>query len=62
MIEVTERKIKRGPHRGTVELERAIRNYLAVYNQSPTPFVWHKAADQIIESAGRNRIHDSGHH
>jgi transposase len=60
---LTERQIKRGSHRSTVELERAIRDYLAVYNQNPTPFVWHKTADQIIESVGRfcTRINDSGH-
>jgi len=50
---LTERQIKRGSHRSTIELERAIRDYLAVYNQNPTPFVWHKTADQIIESVGR---------
>jgi len=60
---LTERQIKRGSHRSTIELERAIRDYLAVYNQNPTPFVWHKTADQIIESVGRfcTRINDSGH-
>ncbi len=60
---LTERQIKRGSHRSTVELERAIRDYLAVYNQSPTPFIWHKTADQIIESVGRfcTRINDSVH-
>lgn len=44
---LSERQTKRGPHRSTVELERAIRDYLAVYNQSPTLFVWHKTADRI---------------
>ena len=60
---LTERQIKRGSHRSTRELESAIRDYLAVYNQNPTPFVWHKTADQIIESVGRfcTRINDSGH-
>lgn len=60
---LTERQIKRGSHRSTIELERAIRDYLAVYNQNPTPFVWHKTADQIIESVGRfcTRINDSVH-
>ena len=60
---LSERQIKRGSHRSTVELERAIRDYLAVYNQSPTPFVWHKSADQIIASVGQfcTRINDSVH-
>jgi len=60
---LTERQIKRGSHRSTVELEGAIRHYLDLYNADPTPFVWHKTADQIIESVGRFcvRINDSGH-
>jgi transposase len=60
---LSERQIKRGSHRSTIELEQAIRHYLAVYNQEPTPFVWHKTADQIIESVGRfcKRINDSVH-
>jgi transposase len=60
---LSQRQIKRGSHRSTVELEKAIRHYLTVYNQSPTPFVWHKTADQIIESVGRfcKRINESVH-
>jgi transposase len=60
---LSARQIKRGSHRSTVELENAIRNYLAIHNQDPKPFVWHKSADQIIESVGRfcKRINDSVH-
>jgi transposase len=60
---LSQRQIKRGSHRSTVELEQAIRHYLAIYNKNPTPFVWHKSADQIIESVGRfcKRINDSVH-
>ena len=60
---LSERQIKRGSHRSTNELEQAIRHYLTVYNQEPTPFVWHKTADQIIASVGRfcTRINDSVH-
>ena len=60
---LSERKIKRGSNRGTVELEQAIRHCLSVYDKNPTPFVWHKTADQIIESVGRsfNRISDPAH-
>lgn len=59
---LTERQIKRGSHRSTLELERTIRDYLAVYNPNPTPFAWHKTADHIIESVGRfcTRINGSG--
>lgn len=60
---LSERQIKRASHRSTVELEKAIRNYLAIHNQDPKPFVWHKSADEIIESVGRfcKRINDSVH-
>ena len=50
---LTERQIRRGTHRSTVELEQAIRNYLHVYNRDPRPFVWTKTADQILESIRR---------
>ena len=60
---LSEKQIKRGTHRSTVELERAIRDYLALYNTDPRPFMWTKTADQIFESLGRfcKRISDSGH-
>src|SRR5712675_235185 len=50
---LTERQIRRGTHRSTVELERAIRDYLSVNNRDPKPFVWTKTADQILESIKR---------
>jgi transposase len=60
---LTEKQIRRGVHRSTRELEVAIRNYLAVHNEDPKPFVWTKTADQILESVARfcKRISDSGH-
>lgn len=60
---LTERQIRRGTHRSTVELEQAIRSYLKIYNRTPTPFVWTKTADQILESIKRFcvRTSDSGH-
>ena len=60
---LSQRQIKRGSHRSTVELEQTIRHYLAVYNKNSTPFVWHMSADQTIESVGRlcSRINDSVH-
>ncbi|MCC7397587.1 MAG: peptidylprolyl isomerase, partial [Planctomycetes bacterium] len=41
----------------------AIRSYLDGWNQSPTPFVWTKTADDILAAIGRfcSRISDSGH-
>lgn len=50
---ISQRWIKRNSHRSTRELEASIREYLAVYNNDPKPFVWQKTADQIIESIAR---------
>lgn len=60
---LSEKQIKRGTHRSTVELEQAIRQYLAIHNESPKPFVWTKTADDILENLARfcKRISDSGH-
>lgn len=60
---LSEKKIKRGAHRSTVELECAIRDFIAVHNEAPRPFVWTKTADQILESVARfcKRTSDSGH-
>ena len=60
---LSQRQIKRGSHRSTLQLEKAIRAFLATHNEDPKPFVWHKTADEIIESVGRfcARINDSVH-
>lgn len=60
---ISERQIKRATHRSTVELERAIRQYLDIYNKDPKPFIWTKSADEILASVARfcKRISDSGH-
>lgn len=60
---LTQKQIKRGSHRSTVELERAIRDYLEVYNEQPQPLVWTKSADDILASVARfcERISDSAH-
>ena len=60
---LSQRQIKRGSHRSTLELEKAIRQYLAIHNEDPKPFVWHKPADEIIASVARfcSRIKESLH-
>lgn len=57
---LTERQIRRGTHRSTVELEQAIRHYLDTYNRRPTPFVWSKTADEIFASIKRFCMKISG--
>lgn len=60
---LTEKQIRRGTHRSTLQLEQAIRSYLTTYNADPKPFAWAKSADDILASIERFclRISNSGH-
>jgi len=60
---LTEKQIRRGVHRSTRELERAVEQYLEITNRHPQPFKWTKTADQIFSTIARfcKRINDSGH-
>ena len=60
---LTQKQIRRGTHRSTQQLEKAIRDYLEMYNENPKPFNWAKTADEIFASIQRFcvRISDSGH-
>jgi transposase len=61
--ELTTKWLKRGTHRSTKELEAAIHDWIDRWNEDPKPFVWHKSADEILNTlAGYcERISDSGH-
>jgi transposase len=50
---VTERMIRRGTYHTVHELETAIYNWLAKWNDSPKPFVWTATADVILEKVRR---------
>jgi len=50
---LTEKQVRRGAHRSTAELERAILAYLDVHNENPKPFIWTKSAEQILASVAR---------
>lgn len=41
----------------------SIHTWIARWNDEPQPFVWHKTADEILESLAAHcqRISDSGH-
>ena len=60
---LTEKQLRRGVHRSTKELETAIKSFIKHHNKNPKPFVWHKTADQILDSVARfcKRTLDSGH-
>jgi len=51
--ELTNKRIRRGVFRSVKELEAAIREYIAVHNEDPKPFVWTRTADQILDSIAR---------
>ena len=51
--DLTEKQIRRGIHRSTAELERAITDYIETVNEAPKPFRWHKSADDILASIKR---------
>jgi hypothetical protein len=51
--ELTNKPIRRGVFRSVKELEAAIREYIAVHNENPKPFVWTRTADQILASIAR---------
>jgi transposase len=61
--ELTNKRIRRGAHRSTRELESAIYNYIDICNEDPKPFVWTKTADAILENLAYlyKRTNDSGH-
>lgn len=60
---LTVKQIRRGTHRSTFELERAITDYIRISNHDARPLIWTKTADEILASVSRfcQRISDSGH-
>lgn len=51
--ELTTKKIKRGAHTSDRALEKDIREWIALWNEHPRPYVWVKTADQILASLAR---------
>jgi transposase len=48
--ELTERLLRRGSQRSTKELVASIRTWIELWNEEPRPLVWHKSADEILQS------------
>jgi transposase len=61
--ELSTKWIKRASHRSVRDLVASIRTWIANWNDHPKPFVWHKTADEILDSLAAycQRINDSGH-
>ena len=60
--ELTNKWLRRGTHRSTKELELAIENWIAHWNEEPKPRLA-KSADEILDTLASYcaRISDSGH-
>ena len=60
---LSEKQIKRGAHRSVRALETTIREYLAITNEAPKPFVWTKTADEILAKVAKfcQRTSNPGH-
>jgi transposase len=50
---LAKRRLKRGVFKSIVELQGAIKRFLAEHNQSPKPFTWTKDPDKIIAAVRR---------
>jgi transposase len=62
--ELTTKWLRRGTHRSTKELEASIAHWVDQWNEDPKPFVWHKSADEILETLAtycQRMTSDSGH-
>jgi transposase len=51
--ELTRKKLQRSAHRSVAELTADLDDWIAQWNDNPQPFVWHKTADQILDSLKR---------
>lgn len=61
--ELTTKWLKRSAHRSVRDLVASIRTWITNWNEEPRPYVWHKSADEILDSLAAycQRINDSGH-
>jgi transposase len=53
--ELTERRLRRGVFTSVNDLIDAISTWAKHWNTDPKPFIWHKAADEIITKVRRGR-------
>ena len=60
---ITEKRIRRGNFRSTESLERAIKDWIDIYNEEPKPFVWTKTPEEILDNVKLfcDRNNNSGH-
>ncbi|MBA2659004.1 MAG: IS630 family transposase, partial [Nitrosospira sp.] len=51
--DITTGRLRRGVFRSVPELNAAIKEYIAMHNQSPKPFVWTAKANDILQKVIR---------
>jgi transposase len=62
LAEITRQQIRRGSFHSVQELEKAIYQYLAAWNETPRPFIWRATADIILDKVRRcKELHVTGH-
>lgn len=61
--ELTRRLLQRGTHLSVTDLEQDLRTWITNWNDDPRPFVWHKTADEILDTLAAycQRINGTGH-
>jgi len=61
--ELTTKKLQRSTHNNINQLINDIIIWADTWNENPRPYIWHKTANEILQSLGRllNRFKDSGH-
>ena len=53
--ELTSKRIRRSSFRSVEDLEKAITEFLAAWNENPKPFVWTATVESIVEKLSRCR-------
>jgi transposase len=53
--ELTEKAIRHGVFKSVPDLEKAIAEYLAAWNDNPRPFIWTATVGEIVEKLARAR-------
>ena len=51
--ELTRKKLRRGVHTSTSQLEADIRSFIERHNENPKPYKWTKSADEILSVVKR---------
>ncbi len=61
--ELTDKWLRRGTHRSVRQLVASIRTWIERWNDDPLPYIWHKTADEILETLATyyTRISNSRH-